>query len=828
MALKNNDDIFKKFSETARRVLINAQQIAVGSGSSIGSEHILLSLSSSRGTLSYDILREYLVSPDQIRLIIGSTNNIKNTLPKINKSGKIVLKRAIMAASKYRHASIDSEHLLLGCLSEPKLISYKIIQQLGIDPEKIKLQLINLFQDLSDMDNIIQNKLNQTPFNQASAGVADQVIDDDKKMQKTPALDYFTIDLTKEAKENKLDNVVGRDKEIQRALQILSRRTKNNPVFVGEPGVGKTALVEGIAQMIVDGKAPQKLLHKKIISLDLPLVVAGTMYRGQFEERLKKILEEISKSDNVILFIDEIHNLIGAGSAEGSIDAASIIKPALIKNKIRIIGATTSEEYRKYIEKDNALERRLQPIKIKEPSTDEAIAMIKGLSDAYEKFHNVKISNDCIKYAVELSNRYISDRYLPDKAIDVIDEAAAAVTLINKTNKSQNNSEELKNQLDNISLKKEEAVKNEDFEKAVKLKKEEDKLTKSILETKNIKPQKQIIIKKIDIARVISETSGIPIDNFIKGEYVNLNNLESIIGKHIVAQDEAVKQIAQAIRRNKAGIGDDTRPIGSFIFLGPTGVGKTELAKVLAKCVYVSDNSLIKIDMSEFMERHNVSRLIGAPPGYVGYEEAGKLTETVRKQPYSLILFDEIEKAHPEFFNILLQILDDGYITDAQGRRVDFRNTLIIMTSNIGLSDYYKKKEMGFAKHDKYSNYEKLKKSLTTVLKNQLKPEFINRIDRIVVFNPLKKNDLEKIVKLELDKLSKRMEKRENINIQFCPKLINWIIEIGTDIKYGARPLKRTIQEHIENLLADQILSGKIKPGKNIKIDVKSGKLLII
>jgi len=828
MSSRNNEPVFDNFSESAQKVLISAQKIAREVGENIGPEHILLALSTIRGTISYDLLREHLISPDQIRLIIGSHPASKSQDISLSKDGKLVLKRAVLTAANFGHMSIDSEHLLMACISDPNILSYQIILQLGADPEKIKMQLINLFNDLAEMDNIIQKKLN-------SSQVATQNLLDENesnladKKSKNPALEYFTADLTKQAENNTLDPVIGREKEISRALQILSRRSKNNPIFIGEPGVGKTAIVEGIAQLIATDEVPVKLQNKKILHLDLPLLVAGTVYRGQFEERIKKLLDEVSRDDNIILFIDEIHTIVGAGSAEGSIDAANILKPALVRNKIRIIGATTLDEYRKYIEKDSALERRLQPIMVDEPTTEESIAMLYGLKKNYESYHNVNISEDAIRACVELSNRYISDRFLPDKAIDVLDEAAALSTLKRKNSQDSKKIKNLQLKLHNINNEKLKAVNKENF-KIASMMQSEAKLVENQIEKlskRKSKSPKRIDITRENIAQIISQITGIPTSDLMKQEKENLIKLEERLKKYIIAQDEAIKEVSNAIKRNRTGIGDENKPIASFIFLGPTGVGKTELAKVLAREVYGSLKSLIKIDMSEFAQSHTTSKLVGAPPGYVGYDDAGKLTEKVRRNPYSVILFDEIDKAHSEVFNILLQVLDEGYLTDSQGRKVNFRHSMIILTSNAGLKEYYQNNSIGFTVNNKYEECDKINRKLMKSLKNQFRPEFLGRIDKVIVFKPLNKDALKKIVDIEIEKLKERVLKNEEINLNIDESVKKWLLKVGTDKKYGARPLKRAIQNFIENIVADKILIGTNTRKSTIYIRIKDNRPMI-
>ena len=831
----NNSDTgpFRKFSEGARKALVAAQKIALAANQPVNPEHILLAITVNKGTLSHDILKENFVSADQIRLLLNirSQESSKYKTGSLSPETKQIIKRAISIAAVFSHSSVDTEHCLMACVSDAKSRSYLLLTRLGVDPERIRSQLDSLFRDLAEMDSVIQQKINQIhqPLNHKEA--AAPALKKNGKKSNTPAISYFTTDLTKRARLGKLDRVIGRTEEINRAVHILSRKTKNNPVFIGEPGVGKTAIVEGIAQTIADNRAPSSLASKRILSLDLPLLIAGTMYRGQFEERLKKLLEEINRQKNIILFIDEIHSIVGAGSAEGSIDAANILKPALTKGNVRVVGATTIEEYRKHIEKDAALERRLQPIFVREPTESETFNILRGLRADYEKYHNVTIKDEAIEAAVSFAVRYINDRFLPDKAIDLIDEAAASIVVNNKENVSSNKIvlEKLNRELTQAAKHKKELVGLEKYAEAVKWRAIEGKISQEIkrVEASRKTPRKLGVVDRLDVATVVAHQSGIPISDLIANEREKLRKLEIRLNARIIGQKEASRDIAQAIIRNRTGISDTKRPIGSFIFLGPTGVGKTELVKVLANELYSNEHSLIKIDMSEFMERHNVSRLIGAPPGYVGYEEAGKLTEAVRRQPYAVVLFDEVEKAHPEVFNLLLQILEDGYLTDAHGRKVNFRHTLIVMTSNIGIKEITSFGPIGyngFGRKDK-DDYIRLKNKIITRLKDQLSPEFLNRIDKTVVFRPLGAASYQKITRLEFDKLAARLWKNEKIKLDYTKEVVAYIARIGTDPAYGARPLRRAIQQHVENLIAAELLQSPSV--KNIRTSIRNRQIVI-
>jgi len=832
----SNNEIFKRFSSMCKKILVSSQRIAEKSGSGIGSEHLLLALVATPNTIAYDLLREHNIHLDQVRLVINF-NNLKTTLPKGLSSEVInIIETATAKSSKLKQSKIESEHLLWAISQKEDSLAYQILLRMGINPEDICDDLEMLFSNSTiqsrpeiNFDNFpIMPPMGFSGMDPYGIPVLENK---PKNRSQTPLLDEFGSDLVAQSKAGKLDPVIGREKEIQRAIQILCRRTKNNPVLVGDPGVGKTAIVEGIAHKIASNSVPDQLKNKKVISLDLSMIVAGTMYRGQFEDRLKKIIQEILKSGNIIIFIDEIHSVIGAGSAEGSMDAANILKPQLSKGQIRLIGATTSQEYRKYIEKDPALERRLQKIDVLEPSSKEAIEILKGISIKFEEFHNVKISSNAINSAVKLSKRYIPDRFLPDKAIDLIDEAASAIHLKQNYNLSKK-SNIIQNELSLLIKEKEESIKLQDFDRAALLHQKEIELKDEIKKVIEKKPLTQIkIISELDVANVVSIWTGIPMTNLLESEKLILNNLDNKLKKHLVGQDEAIGIITHAIKRSRAGISNPKRPIGAFIFLGPTGVGKTELAKLLAENVFGSEENLIKIDMSEFMEKHNVSSLVGAPPGYVGYEEAGKLTELVRKKPYSVILFDEIEKANPEVFNILLQVLEDGTLSDAKGKKINFKNTIIIMTSNIGVAELSKEAAVGFKSQDNkekinfQKRYQEIKDRVLLELKDSFKPEFLNRLDKIIVFRPLDVNSISKISNIQIAELQKRLAS-EGYLIKISKNVINYIATKSYDPNFGARTVRRTIIDKIENPLSDMIISNKVIKNQKVLIDLKNNKLV--
>ncbi len=813
-----DEKIFEKFSESARAILVSAQQLAESMNSPIGSEHVLLALVINRGTFANEILREYDINLDQIRLILSlqpmSTQSGHGAL---NDDARFLLMSAIKLAAQANHVSVDAEHLLLAMVSDQKQLAYEVIERLGVNPEHIHKQIQSLFNEIAEIDQLVK---------QGDKGP--KKTPKGKPKGKTPALDYFAVDLTKKAGHKELDPLVGRQKELDRVIQILSRRTKNNPILVGEPGVGKTAIVEGLAQRIISGDVPTQLLGKRLISLDLTLLVAGTMYRGQFEDRIKKILDEIKANGEIILFIDEIHTIVGAGSAEGSLDAANILKPALTQGWVRLIGATTHEEYRKHIKKDSAFERRLQQIQVDEPTPVESVAILEGLRPHYEKHHHVQITDEALKTAVDLSARYMTEQFLPDKAIDLIDEAAAATHL---KQSQQTMGASLARKIARLNREKDQAVGDEKYQVASQLKEQIDDLEQRQTEyEKTQKDSERPVIGDEAIARLVAQTTGVPVTNLLKDEKVRYLHLAEILKTQIIGQEEAVLKISQAVKRARTGIADPNRPTGSFIFLGPTGVGKTELAKILAKEVFGSPKALVKIDMSDLMERHNTSRLVGAPAGYVGYEDGGKLTEAIRRQPYAVVLFDEIEKAHPEVFNVLLQILDEGQLIDARGQAVNFRNTIIIMTSNLGMAELTRQAAIGFGAETQNEEerarkqYEAVKASVNKMLKEQFRPEFLNRLDHIITFQPLGKNELQKIVRLQIQKLIERLAER-GYELTITESAIAHVAELGFDPNYGARPLRRAIAEHLELPLADYLLKSNPKPGTVIEIDYTKANL---
>lgn len=809
-----------RFTEKAEAALHLAQKAAVELGHSyVGSEHLLLGLFregsgvAARALMLQNVTEEGIIRyiDELVGIESGSGKKVSGLTPRT----KHILELSVAEANRLGSNYIGTEHLLLGLIRERECVASNILANLNVDIEKI----------FRDIFGIAPGTENNENAGQAQNG-AGQVNKNKKVNNGTGILDQFSRDLTEFARQGKIDPVIGRDKEIQRVIQILSRRTKNNPCLIGEPGVGKTAIAEGLAQKVIDRNIPDTLKDKRVITLDLSSMVAGAKYRGEFEDRLKKALEEIKRDGNIILFIDEVHTLIGAGAAEGAIDAANILKPSLARGELQIVGATTIAEYRKYIEKDAALERRFQPILVEEPSEDEALQILFGVRDKYEAHHDVKITDDALAAAVTLSQRYVTDRFLPDKAIDLIDEAASKTHIMSFTPPRE--IKELEDKISKIEHSKEEAVREQDYEKAANLRDGEQKLKQDLQQLrekwKNGQKIKSSCITAEDIAEVVSSWTGVPVKQMSETEGARLMRLEEILHEQIVGQDEAVKAISKAIRRGRVGLKDPKRPIGSFMFLGPTGVGKTELTKVLSSAIFGKDDAMIRFDMSEYMEKHSISRMVGSPPGYVGYEDAGQLTEKVRRKPYSIVLFDEIEKAHPDVFNLILQVLEDGILTDTQGRKVDFKNTVIILTSNIGARKISENKTLGFSGGSVDStpneNYEKIKKDVMAELKNTFRPEFINRLDDIIVFKKLEKSDIEKIASNMLSKVKDRIYSQYQITIEFKESVCDLVVNEGYDETYGARPLRRVIQSRIEDFLTDAILLGQIKENDNITLYV--------
>ena len=829
------DDYQSRFSETASKILTDSKIIASTMDSGVGSEHVLAALTSTPGTIAYEALREIGVTPERISFVLNSAIKEKND-GNVSAELKLVLKNTYKLAHQFGSPSVDSEHLLLSLVSKKDCRAYQILKELDASPNLIRQQLEEYFEQLrrpaqaANRENEAENETDESEqeyFSQFPQDAPRQA-----PQRAKSAIDYFTTDLTKMAKAKKLDAVIGREKEIRRMVQVLIRRQKNNPVLTGDPGVGKTAVVEGLAQRIVLGEVPPQLVNKRILSLDLALLISGTTYRGQFEERTKKLVDEILRSGDVILFVDEIHTIVGAGAAEGSIDLSNILKPALTKGQLMLIGATTNDEYRKYVEKDPALERRFQRVNIDEPSVEETVLILKGLKPPYEKHHNVTIADDAITAAAEMGKRYINDRFLPDKAIDLIDEAAAATQLEEKQLKVSNQITDLEKRCHQAKTEHQKAADSLEYEKAAEWRVLELRLLNEIEKLKSKLPHREQNreITRHDVAKIVSMWTGIPMTSLERTDRVRLTNLRDSLKAHIVGQDEAIDTISSAIKRASTGVADPNRPLGTFIFLGPTGVGKTELAKVLAKEVFGRDEALVKIDMSEFMEKHNVSRLVGAPPGYVGYDEAGKLTETIRRQPYSVVLLDEIEKAHPDVFNMLLQIMEDGYLTDAKGRQINFRNTIIIMTSNIGMTELNQQASIGFKLGDEADlnkRYSILKDQILTQMKNNFRPEFLNRLDKIIVFKPLGKNEISDIVDRQVERLIKRLTP-EGIEITVEDSAKKFIAEKGFDPEFGARPIRRAITDFIENPLSELLLTGKLNPKSPIRVLRRGEKLALV
>ncbi len=809
-----------RLTEKAKIALNNAAEAALELGHTyVGTEHLLVGLVRETEGVAGKILEANNLSDEQIiekiDALIGTGEPLNNITPEVTPRTKRVMQNSYVEARRLGHNYVGTEHLLIAILREAESIAVKILVELSVSPQKLYNEILDLLNDTLADGNIEER--HEEPTTGGKSNV--------------PTLMKFGRDLTKMANEEKLDPVIGRDTEIERVVQILSRRTKNNPCLIGEPGVGKTAVAEGLAQKIASGDVPEILKNKKVITLDMSSMIAGAKYRGEFEERLKKAMEEIHKAGNIILFIDELHTIIGAGAAEGAIDAANILKPALARGELQVIGATTLEEYRKYIEKDAALERRFQPITLDEPTEEESIQILHGIRDKYEAHHRVKITDKAIESAVKLSSRYISDRFLPDKAIDLIDEAASRIRI--KTLTAPPDVKDLEDKIASVKKEKEAAITIQDYEKAASLRDEEKALTEELNTTKEnwkkTNTSNEAVVTESEIAEIIAMWTGIPVKSIEETESERLLKLEELLHERVVGQDEAVTAISKAIRRGRVGLKDPKRPIGSFIFLGPTGVGKTELSKALAEAMFGDEDAMIRIDMSEYMEKHTVSRLVGSPPGYVGYDEGGQLTEKVRRKPYSVVLFDEIEKAHPDVFNILLQILEDGILTDSQGRRVDFRNTVIIMTSNLGARKITEvKKSLGFSASvdSAERDYEQIKSDVMGEVKEAFRPEFLNRIDEIIVFHQLTNDDIKEISVKMLGQLIKRL-KDNNITAEFTDEAIQKIASEGFDPIYGARPIRRVIQSEIEDMIAEKMLEGKINSGDTITINVTDGKFSI-
>ncbi len=804
-----------EFTGRANRVLEIAKEFSITHNYSfVGTEHILYGLVKEGEGLASKILSSQGLKPEYVEEEILRIDGVMNTLesdPEFTPRAKRIIENSAKEAMRMGQNYVGTEHILLALMREIDSVAVRILIDTNIDPQRIFADLLRLLSEDSPVANYSDSSFSSS-------------VDTN-----TPTLNQYGKNLTALAKESKLDPVIGRKNEIQRIIEILSRRTKNNPVLIGEPGVGKTAVVEGLAQMIVDNKVPEILKNKKVVSLDMSAMVAGAKYRGDFEERLKNVLQEIKKAGNIILFIDEMHTIIGAGAAEGAMDAANILKPLLSRGEIQIIGATTLNEYRKHIEKDAALERRFQTVIVDEPTTEDTVKILSGLKDKYEAHHKVKITDEAIKAAVDLSERYINDRFLPDKAIDLIDEACSKIKL--RTVTMPKNILDMENKIEKVSKEKEEAIISQSFEKAAKLRDEEkelkDKVNKARENWKKKEENKEASVNAEDIANVVSAWTKIPVTKLTKTESEKLKNLDLELKKRVIGQDDAVEALARAIKRARVGLQNENRPIGSFMFLGPTGVGKTELTKALAENLFGNENQLIRLDMSEFMEAHSVSKLIGSPPGYVGYDEGGQLTEQVRRKPYSIVLFDEIEKAHPDVFNMLLQILDDGRLTDSTGRTVSFKNTVIIMTSNAGARNIVEHHSIGFMnKEDSKKDYEKTRDEVMGELKKIFRPEFLNRLDDIIVFKKLSNESIEKITKIMLDEFIKRLEKK-NIKVDVSDDVIKYISKVGFDDTYGARPLRRAIQSKIEDKFAEEMLDGNIKEDSNVKIDLNDDKIVI-
>lgn len=807
----------EKYTADAKETLVLAEKAASQAGCSyVGSEHILLGLLKGKGVAA-SVLSANHVTCEKVEelmeqlLQMDSTVKVKEA--KFTLRAKRIEENSVVQAERFGAKKVGTEHILLALLRESDCVAIRLLNTIGVNMQKLYVDV-----------------LTATGMDPAAAKNDYMALKGKNKGKSaTPMLDQFSRNLSLLAKEGKLDPVVGREKEIERLIQIISRRTKNNPCLVGEPGVGKTAIIEGLAQRICEGSVPETIADKKVVILDLSAMVAGSKYRGEFEERIKRVLREVAQEGNILVFIDELHTLIGAGGAEGAMDAANILKPALARGEIQIMGATTIGEYRKYIEKDAALERRFQPITVEEPTEAETFSILNGLKEKYEQHHHVVLTTESLQAAVKLSSRYITDRFLPDKAIDVMDEAASKARLGSSVKSKE--LIELEKKQASLELDKEEAIIQEDYDEAMKIKQAQqvnkEKIQKILEKEEKRKKTEKITVTEKDIAAVIAMWTKIPVEKLEVEEATRLKKLEQVLHERVIGQEEAVTAVAKAVRRGRVGLKDPNRPIGSFLFLGPTGVGKTELSKALADAVFGTEKAMIRVDMSEYMEKHSVSKLIGSPPGYVGFEEGGQLSEKVRRNPYSVVLFDEIEKAHADVFNILLQVLDDGHITDSQGRKISFKNTIIIMTSNAGASRIVSPKNLGFAtKQDSKADYKKMKENVMDEVKHLFKPEFLNRIDETIVFHSLEKEQIKEIVKLMMKNLSKRVEEQMRITLQPDEDVFDFITEKSFDVTYGARPIRRTIQTSVEDALADAVLEGSVHMGDQVKLSVQDKKIV--
>ncbi|MGE5422802.1 MAG: ATP-dependent Clp protease ATP-binding subunit [Ignavibacteriales bacterium] len=827
--------MLRRFTQRAQRSIMHAQEEARElNHESVGTEHILLGLIKEGEGIGAKSLVNLGADLSKVRESVLKMTSQNGSRPEgqgskelpVTPRAKRVLNMAFEEAQFQGVNYVGTEHILLALLREEEGVALQVLTAMGIRLEDVREQVMNLLggeMPTSGGENEFPDDKGQT------ASASTYTKKSTRNRSKTPILDGFSRDLTQMAREGKLDPVIGREKEIERVIQVLSRRTKNNPVLIGDPGVGKTAVVEGLAQRVVENKVPEILAGKKVVALDLSTMVAGTKYRGEFEDRLTKVVNEIKNAGDVIVFIDELHTMVGAGAAEGAIDAANILKPSLSRGEFQCVGATTLDEYRKYIEKDAALERRFQPITVEEPSVEETVEILHGLRDRYEVHHGVKITDEAINAAAKLSSRYITDRFLPDKAIDLIDEASSRVRLAHYV--LPDDIKLVEAELEEITKEKQEAINAQEYEKAARMRDDELRLKEEIdrqrKEWSNLRCLGNGIVGPEEIADIVSSWTGVPVSKLAEEESARMVNLEEVLHNRVIGQEEAVTAVSRAVRRARAGLKDPKRPIGSFIFLGPTGVGKTELARALAEAMFGREDALIRLDMSEYMEKHTVARMIGAPPGYVGYDEGGQLTEKIRRKPYSVILLDEIEKAHPEVFNILLQVLEDGRLTDGKGRTVDFRNSVIIMTSNVGAESIGKSKILGFHTGDEEAaNYEKMKDGIMERMKTAFRPEFLNRIDEVIVFHSLTEEELGRIVKLLIDQLKKRLIEQE-LDLRLTDAAVARIIKSGYDPVYGARPLKRAIQRLVEDRISEEILKQAVKPGDIVVMDVENDEMVI-